>query len=480
MRGHNNWSNLKDKMRQNGIYLLEDTSDRDFERFVFVDPIEEKNRVPFLKELFNVLNPKQNGKTNFADEKHREELKSWIGSKDVNDNDVNPYNWLKITIERFPNRLFVVRKDKRKDKWINAKKIPTFLKKRICFIEDCSKLKDQLDGSNFEQFIMNLFCSWLNHILLDVRNIRTANFLNIYYGPGEGPIYIQPDTVPRGLRASNKTGYKNGSKNCVSICLKNANIDHSDYIKDYIKKEGIYILFLTKHQGIYYYDDKNNKWKTCFDDVLKRTIFSEGLSGAMSYFQQIYSARATLDSFASKLFILKYVENALLRIGICDERFQEWWLSKERKYRGYLYQARLIPVYLENEKKYGQKAFPKDCGFYGVIKKNKTFGLNIYQPENAGKLWPKKQRYIDLLIIHQGILEKWAGGDESSTAITNRILDLKEQIPFIIVTSGRGRPDNVPNGVKFLPFSNLESCMIGNYFERLTLLRQIMNISEQI
>jgi len=96
------------------MYLLEDTSDRDFEHFVFVDPIEEKNRDPFLKELFNVLNPEKNGKTNFADEKHREELKSWIGAKDVNDNDVNPYNWLKIAIERFPYRLFVLLREERK------------------------------------------------------------------------------------------------------------------------------------------------------------------------------------------------------------------------------------------------------------------------------------------------------------------------------------------------------------------------------
>jgi len=512
---------MKDDMRKHAIYLLEDLSDRDFECFVFIDPTNVAERDPFLKELFKVITEGKDTVENtkeFADEKHKEELMKWIGTKNENDTDVNPYNWLKIAIERFPYRLFVLTKD---DSVIKSDKVPEFLKKRICFIGDSSELKERLNTKDFDRFVINLFCSWLNHLLLGVRGKNPVDYLQIFYGTGEGRKYFKPDTLPKALRESVDEGNNNrhiriylnkklqsgspGAGKVIELTAKNRKslreapysgelVCVNDNYDNYQDDAQGYTLFLTQHQSIYFYSEDNNpaSWGTFVDDMLvKKTIFSEGLTGAMSYFNQVYSTRNTLESFASKLFVLKYAENALLRVGICDERFQEWWLKKHTKYRGYLYQARIIPVYMDGQNVYDQKAFPEDnglanshqkCkGFYGLInsKENEGNFLSVCCPDNARDLW-QDEKGIDMLIIHQGILEQWADSDKSTGTITRKILKLKEKIPFIIVTSGRGRPDNVPYGIKFLPFSNLESCMIGNYFERLTLLRQIMSISEQI
>ncbi len=473
-------SSLKDDMRKHAIYLLEDLSDRDFECFLFVDPPNKNDRDPFLKELFNVINRGKKRKK-FADKNHKEELMKWIGTKNENDTDVNPYNWLKIAIERFPYRLFVLTED---DSVIKSDRVPEFLKKRICFIGDSSELKKSLKSKDYNEFIINLFCSWLRHIMLDVRKIKEADYLQIYYDTfGEGSAYTKPPTVPKKLFND-----KNDGKNIIRLYINKTSASGDPNIFEYINDQSSALkpngpnIFITHHQGIYFCNPSNPPtWGSIYEELAKNTIYSEGLSGSMSYFSQIYSAISNLGSFASQLFLVKYAENALLRVGICDERFQEWWLSRELEYRSYLYQARIIPVYMDNEKLYDQKAYPAGNGFYGVIKskENEDNCLSVLWPANAKHLWPD-EKGIDMLTIHQGILEQWSGGDKSTGTITRKILKLKEKIPFINVTSGRGRPDNVPYGIKFLPFSNLESCMIGNYFERLTLLRQLMKISENI
>jgi hypothetical protein len=70
-----------------------------------------------------------------------------------------------------------------------------------------------------------------------------------------------------------------------------------------------------------------------------------------------------------------------------------------------------------------------------------------------------------LLIIHQGIFDKI-----KETNPRKLILDLKDSFPFIQITSGRGKPENVPKGEKFIEFSNIEQVM-KEYSEDLILTK---------
>ena len=74
---------------------------------------------------------------------------------------------------------------------------------------------------------------------------------------------------------------------------------------------------------------------------------------------------------------------------------------------------------------------------------------------------------FDILIIHQGILEKLLGSDKDE--IGKFINELKDKIPFIVITSGRGSPSTLPEDGKLLAFSNIESFLLKTYPEKFLL-----------
>ncbi len=82
---------------------------------------------------------------------------------------------------------------------------------------------------------------------------------------------------------------------------------------------------------------------------------------------------------------------------------------------------------------------------------------------------------FDVLVIHQGIIDKWweRHNKDKVSIILN---DLRLSIPRVIVTTGRGRPDNIPDHEKVLPFSVIESSLFRRYPEKLILVNTIMNL----
>ena len=54
--------------------------------------------------------------------------------------------------------------------------------------------------------------------------------------------------------------------------------------------------------------------------------------------------------------------------------------------------------------------------------------------------------------------------------------DLRQSIPRVVVTTGRGRPENIPADEKVLPFSVIESSLFKRYPEKLIFVNTIMNL----
>ena len=81
----------------------------------------------------------------------------------------------------------------------------------------------------------------------------------------------------------------------------------------------------------------------------------------------------------------------------------------------------------------------------------------------------------DILIIHQGIIDKWCSAHDK-TVVGTLLKNLRQRVPFVVVTTGRGRPDNIPDDARVLPFTSVESTIFRKYPEKLVLVNTVMNI----
>ncbi|MEM7106126.1 MAG: hypothetical protein AAF502_23540 [Bacteroidota bacterium] len=77
---------------------------------------------------------------------------------------------------------------------------------------------------------------------------------------------------------------------------------------------------------------------------------------------------------------------------------------------------------------------------------------------------------INTLIMHYAVLEKLFNEKQRREFV----LKVKEIIPSVIITSGRGEPSDLGNSVKFLPYSNIESFLLQPYPEKFLLTQIIM------
>ena len=103
----------------------------------------------------------------------------------------------------------------------------------------------------------------------------------------------------------------------------------------------------------------------------------------------------------------------------------------------------------------------------------------------------------DILVIHQGILDHWAKQctnpvSDADIALFDRkerkditkarigllIKALKEKIPYVVVTSGRGRPPQVPAGCSFIPLSSFDVAPRSSMYEKFPLVQQVLAIVE--
>jgi len=134
----------------------------------------------------------------------------------------------------------------------------------------------------------------------------------------------------------------------------------------------------------------------------------------------------------SKIF-LQAIENGLIRIGIVDERVGQSSILID--YYNYIDSAQIF-------------IFEEFMGY--IIPNIKTRQeVEISEDNNEIKITKRdngKECQLDFLIIHQGILDKVCKNKEEAEGLMRK---LKLQVPFIVVTSGRGEPYNMPENVKF-------------------------------
>ena len=219
----------------------------------------------------------------------------------------------------------------------------------------------------------------------------------------------------------------------------------------------------------------------------ENAVYSEALSGSQSYLNALARlVYATKDDEKGERYaaVARLLENAFLRILIIDERVMNFvnerssdemvktfinmgiWVADVehfgmpidiRKVKDKLYR-------LSYEKSIVEK---NDVGSNGV-------GTNKDEKRHS-KYTSIPSGVFDLLIIHQGIIDKW--WDRHDKEKVETILnDLRKSIPRVVVTTGRGRPENIPDTEKVLPFSVIESSLFRGYPEKLILVNTVMNL----
>jgi hypothetical protein len=187
-------------------------------------------------------------------------------------------------------------------------------------------------------------------------------------------------------------------------------------------------------------------------------LYSEPLSGSQNYLNALSNLSADDAQWAMRL-----AENGLLRIAIIDERVRAFIAEHGEEIKR-TYASMHIAVV-------DTSSLPP------AIEADKAVFPNLMK-------WPfivdSKEDDFDLVVIHQGIIDKWWPGKHGKDDVREILRTLRNPTGggsrFVVVTTGRGRPDNIPDNEKVLAFSSIEAFLFKRYPEKLNLVNSLMNI----
>lgn len=222
------------------------------------------------------------------------------------------------------------------------------------------------------------------------------------------------------------------------------------------------------------------------------TGYYEALSGAQSGLNALDSYRrdvkyvddATSSSSADDLdvklaknnaarFTARLAENAIVRLLIIDERVKKFMDDHDNV-------KRMLPglgiAVLDHTSQTTKEMFPKgEDAKWGAIS-----GVKIDDIEKTGdkKPLPMTLSDFEVVIIHQGVIDKLLDGHDSKEAVRKWLAEMNDNLAghYIVITTGRGSPANIPENARVLPYSVIESSILQRYPEKMILVDTLMNL----
>lgn len=201
------------------------------------------------------------------------------------------------------------------------------------------------------------------------------------------------------------------------------------------------------------------------DNSLKNGIvFAEPLSGTQSYLTEIIRVAQYKSDGDSKVkdcgFCTRLLENGLLRMLIIDERVAKFVREHSTEVED-TYKSMGIAV-LDDQL--------KGAANESAVAYFRSFKI-------TGREDPQTPcNEFEILIIHQGVLDKWFPKDKNSKEAMQSILEgLKKSFKYVAITTGRGSPANIPEDAHLIPFAVVESALFRKYPEKLLLVDAVMN-----
>ena len=237
-------------------------------------------------------------------------------------------------------------------------------------------------------------------------------------------------------------------------------------------------------------------------------VYHEPLSGTQSYLNALIqlSSKDPDKTAGADVLLEKLTENALLKICIADERMSKF-LRDHQTLRD-TYNAENILVidekWVENclnlAKDPDEGNGHPDTGLCrpptDVLRRIRDYvrshGLSTsgeldgawmarqiegwQTPSPSDDFW-QKGKVFDILVLHQGLIDKWLGEAAHSKSQIAIFLELlKQYVKYVVITTGRGTPANIPPGARVLPFPTLERTLFKMYPEKMVLVDTILNI----
>lgn len=217
----------------------------------------------------------------------------------------------------------------------------------------------------------------------------------------------------------------------------------------------------------------------------KQFRYLEPLSGSQSYLVQLQELAPQDKTLQAKL-----IECALTRILIVDERVSKFLATHSADIRATF--ARM-GISVADDKATddalnGLEVKERIAGLFQLsVEEIKALQADIAKTNDVKSpcvsMISRKNRHeelqqkFDVLIIHQGILDKWFRGlVDNKDKMSLLISGLRESFKKVIITTGRGTPANIPDKARVLPFSTIETTLFRKYPEKLILVDAIMNI----
>lgn len=194
-------------------------------------------------------------------------------------------------------------------------------------------------------------------------------------------------------------------------------------------------------------------------------LYSEPISGSQSYLSALANIKGEDLGLAVRL-----AEAGLLRILIFDERVCDFILRRKEV---------MAPVYASM---HISVADTRNCPWAtdenkGAKERNERREKDLVNQLILYVAHASGDDDYDVLIIHQGIIDKWwSRHSKEEVAEVLRKIRKSGIARFVVITTGRGRPDNIPDNEKVLPFSAIEAFLFRRYPEKMTLVNSVMNI----
>jgi len=197
--------------------------------------------------------------------------------------------------------------------------------------------------------------------------------------------------------------------------------------------------------------------------------YHESLSGSSEHFVILESILTGEENYNYYKMLYQLIENGLIRILVADERIMRYAGSNEN-----------VKTALECAGVY----VVQNIDGLTLKNGNEEKEVSLGDIENVGLpgYTEYKNEFFDFFIIHQGILDKIQEGQEKRIKMDwkKTIREWKNEVaPFVIVTSGRGRPVNVPENAKFLPFSVVEKTLITPYHSKFILTQMLFRVKNK-
>jgi hypothetical protein len=504
----------RDSLIRHGIYLLPEASGiRGYNMALLLLPDgegDDQSKPSFLEILREVVSAGESTTYKQAPDLQKE-LAGWLGIS-AEDAKTRAVDWLKIAVDQFPFRLFVLHPDSllgtptkcNTDEW-------DFLKKRICWIKysDYSdfrrhiSVKDANGGASAweDNLILWLKATWVKHVVKEVRGLSDIEevHLRVCLEGGDSsqsrPLPV-PDSVPAKLR-----GEDAANKAQIAQSILFALQFHADEATSWSTLEGdqeatANVLFCSIERHASFYQFYPGSGSISLTPYVKRYYekalrdASIAISGSSASFGPASQALAKAQSAWN--YVFDTLAGMLLRTGIVDERVQEWYAGLDvapssssgiGQRRVDVLGAHVTPAYLDGCCYQQHQPIPVWSTTIsvpgGVESPEVTMdydGSNILE-----NVWPCKQRLLDAVVLHVGILDKKIKHDPnlctvSSAQIMEEVLRLKQIFPFVVLTSGRGQPESLPPVIKFLPYSGIETCVSSGTIDKVLLMRGLLAV----